>query len=127
MHCTNKLRKPTDFHKLPSTLARLTLASSPLPPPPLQVCGVNQVIKIYMPPDERQIWDPTHGLVSLKGTGRRTLLADGANLMEIMACPDVDHTKTVCNDVMEVRGKEGKEETEEADLSYRFRREARRR
>jgi hypothetical protein len=69
---------------------------------------VNQVIKIYMPPDERQIWDPTHGLVSLKGTGRRTLLADGANLMEIMACPDVDHTKTVCNDVMEVRGKEDK-------------------
>lgn len=82
----------------------LFLSFPPLLPPPLQVCGVNQVIKIYMPPDERQIWDPTHGLVSLKGTGRRTLLADGANLMEIMACPDVDHTKTVCNDVMEVRG-----------------------
>lgn len=32
----------------------------------LKVCGINQIIKIYMPPDERSIWDPDNGLVSLK-------------------------------------------------------------
>ncbi|KAG5185243.1 hypothetical protein JKP88DRAFT_271988 [Tribonema minus] len=64
----------------------------------LQLGGIDNINKVYMQEGTRPVFDPD------KGFQRETewlLETDGTNLMAVLCCPNVDHRRTVSNDVVE--------------------------
>eukprot|EP00949_MAST-11_sp_MAST-11-sp1_P004746 g4746.t1 len=65
--------------------------------------GIEGIKKVYMRKDAQsssQVWDEENG--GFKPLSEWILETDGSNLMKVMAHRDVDHTRTTCNDIIEV-------------------------
>ena len=65
----------------------------------LHLFGVPGITKVYLSEKKLQVWDDNEGF---KTHVEYALETDGSNLAEVMTFPDVDHTTTVSNDIVEV-------------------------
>jgi len=65
----------------------------------LQLRGVQDVVKVYIQEKKYTDWTPEDGF---KKVDEWILETDGTNLMEVMAYPEVDPTRTISNDIVEI-------------------------
>ncbi|KYR01974.1 RNA polymerase II largest subunit [Tieghemostelium lacteum] len=64
------------------------------------LCGVKNIRKVYMHTDDNIPIITEQGSYSKKTEW--VLDTDGVNLLEVMSHPDVDHTRTISNDIVEI-------------------------
>ena len=65
----------------------------------LQLRGVADVVKVYIQEKKFTDWSPEGGF---KNIDEWVLETDGTNLMDVLAYPSVDATRTVTNDICEI-------------------------
>jgi len=80
----------------------------------LKLRGVDQVTKVYMRTEKRNLWDRESG--ALKKVDEYVLETDGTNLAAVLADPTIDHTRTISNDIIEICEVMGIEGTRQALL-----------
>merc|ERR1719240_453820 len=79
----------------------------------LRLRGIPRVTKVYIKKQKTNIWASTGAL----GNGEEWVLeTDGTNLATVLADPDVDCTRTVSNDIVEICSVMGIEGTRQALL-----------
>nr|AOE43181.1 RNA polymerase II largest subunit/RNA polymerase II core subunit [Cavenderia deminutiva] len=64
------------------------------------LCGVNNITKVFMRHDDQIKVNPDNGAFLTKKEW--VLDTDGVNLLEVMSHPDVDHSRTTSNDIVEI-------------------------
>uniref|UniRef100_A0A7S3NMX3 DNA-directed RNA polymerase subunit n=1 Tax=Aureoumbra lagunensis TaxID=44058 RepID=A0A7S3NMX3_9STRA len=80
----------------------------------LKLRGTDRITKVYMKEENINVWDPETGALTKRK--EYILETDGTNLAAVMADPDVDHTRTVSNDIVEICEVMGIEGTRQALL-----------
>jgi DNA-directed RNA polymerase II subunit RPB1 len=65
----------------------------------LRIRGYDHINKVFADSEDSKTWTAKDGFVDRKET---VFLTDGTNMMEVLACPDVDFARTTCNDVVEI-------------------------
>jgi DNA-directed RNA polymerase II subunit RPB1 len=65
----------------------------------LHLFGVPGITKVYLSEKKLQVWDDNKGF---EDASEWALETDGTNLSEVMTFPEVDHTTTVSNDIVEM-------------------------
>lgn len=65
----------------------------------LHLFGVPGIKKVYVTKKKMRVWDDMEGF---KEAIQWILETDGSNLMGVMSFPEVDHTSTVSNDIVEM-------------------------
>lgn len=63
------------------------------------LCGVEGITKVYTSSQTRQTYVHGKGFTKIE---EWVLETDGTNLLELLAHPDIDHTRTVSNDICEI-------------------------
>ncbi|EGG15801.1 RNA polymerase II largest subunit [Cavenderia fasciculata] len=64
------------------------------------LCGIPNIKKVFMRNDDRSMINPDTGAYYTKKEW--VLDTDGVNLLEVMSHPDVDFSRTVSNDIVEI-------------------------
>lgn len=65
----------------------------------LHLFGVPRIKKVYITKKDIKVWNDAHGFENTEGF---VLETDGTNLTDIMVLPEVDFTRTVTNDIIEM-------------------------
>ena len=65
-----------------------------------QISGFHDIKKVFSYNEDWKRWSPEDGFTDVK---EPYFITDGVNMSDLLDCLEVDHTRTVCNDVLEVR------------------------
>jgi len=67
----------------------------------LKLRGVRNVEKLYYRTDDRMGWNRNSGVIKICEK-EPIFETDGSNLLDVMRNPDVDYTRTVTNNIVEI-------------------------
>lgn len=65
-----------------------------------QISGFDGIKKVFSYNDDWKKWTAERGFVDVK---EPYFLTVGVNMLDLLDCQEVDHSRTICNDVLEVR------------------------